>query len=956
MAYNDCINILKQAYKKANEPFTEDIATEFLNDYRMFRDSLQGRTVPKNMTDIVPVNERPQMATEYVDTAGNKIKFTMTDMTYEDLFFQQYQQKLDLLDRARNRAKVLTLRKISLLDNNAEENLDDFRRAFADKRKGHEHLYSKQGAFTGLVGIKKEYNVIDMEADTAVGQVLDTNFTRKNMPLDALAARNRTITDVEFDTEAREILNGQHYTEWLDDRVNKNNYIKEYVNIEKRFHEGENLAEIATSESGDITAQKLARATFDIYLRKLKRFQEAGIDTTGLKPFRIRMLWNKRQLQKVGRDAFVNDVGPRISKTIGKPGEAGRATRMEIAGVIYDHIVTENGSHYDIDKLVQSYKSYTKAGQEYDTKHLVFETGDDFTHVLETYNPSGKIAHSLQRMIEDNSDILALVQFFGPNYRDGADRLISSWKSKFGQQYEKVSGYHRTILRDTEMYIQEMMNPALKDVVGNRSRTISTARTILAGANLGGASVTALLDFFTQLFSGNRIFKLPGIQALKAMFRIKPEALDKQAQMKLARYFTTFGEGLQNGNIDRFALIPSFRDERGAQRFSSWWTSQVLRKSGLNAITENGQRASGLTYHRYLSDLVKADGGVNWKDLDADMRINLEKYNITEADWNYIKNLTKDGKSGILDANGDVDLFSTLLDTTNSNVRFSPTVQQKWTSVIKDAVDTMVVKPSEFDKRATSLFQNKDQGWAKQMLLAFTQFKTHPITYTRKVYMRKFFRKQAELSGRDYTMSEKLVDIAYLTASSFVMGFVVNSLKDFLKGRAPQNPLTAEQQYDIFERTFLTAGTFGLVSDTLLQIGAPMLEQIMNDEEKIRFRNEGLKSFLGPLIQDMNSLYNDSRRTITAGIQWGQGLEDREYFVKNVSKLGKYALHLTGAETFWPTAGAYRLLVNEYITQQVDYDGYRRKQKNLQREADKTRGGEINNSLYKNLQGTLGLE
>jgi len=110
------------------------------------------------------------------------------------------------------------------------------------------------------------------------------------------------------------------------------------------------------------------------------------------------------------------------------------------------------------------------------------------------------------------------------------------------------------------------------------------------------------------------------------------------------------------------------------------------------------------------------------------------------------------------------------------------------------------------------------------------------------------------------------------------------------------------------------------------------------------------------LVQDIYNLIQDTSSMGTGGIQYAYGLEDSEYFTRNVGKLGKYALHLTGAETFVGTALIYRLLVNEYITQMIDYDGYRRKQKNLQRDADKTRGGEVNNFIYKNLGNALGLQ
>lgn len=942
MAYNDCLNILRNGYKKVGKPFDEKTATQFLDEYKAEQRRLQ--LLGFKMEDAITPREMPKFITSYVNQRGEVIKFEPPKMNYEDLFFYRYQQELSLVQRAKDIQKMTSLKKALDMEKNFEQNMNDFRRVFKDKQTEHETLYKKQGAFLGLVNIKKDYNILDMEADVAVGQVYDTNFTRNSMPLDIRIQRNATNTDATFVKKTREVLDDQEWSNWLEDKENKRNFIKEYSRLKKSYDLGEDISKVGATESGDVQAKNLAVEVLNISRDTLKRFEETGIDTRNFKPFNIKVVWSESQLIKTGRNAFVDDVAPRISDVIGKNLDE----RKQLAGEIWDHIARDKGSWHDVDAFLQNYKSRTAEGLEYDTYHLEFNSGDDFIHILDTYNPTNRVSHAILRMIETNAEQLALRQHFGADVELGVSKMIARWKERFGNNYEKVSTYHKAILTDAEDYINGIKNPAIRDVIGTPARTISTARTILAGANLGGAVITSFLDLLTQLFGGHRIFKMTGLDALRTAFRIRPETLDKQSQQQLAKYFSTFGEGYINSPADRYALLDSFRDQRGPQRFTSEWTHRVLTYSGLNRLTESGQQASGLVYHRYLSELVR---DVQWKDLDPEIKNNLTKYGLNETDWKYIKD------QDIFTQDGDVDLYNTKLQGAQGEYKLDSTIQDKWTAVIKDAVDTMVIKPSEFDRRATALFMNKDQGWANQLIRSMTQFKTHPITYTRKIYMRKFFRKQAELSGKKYTHGDKLIDIAYLTATNFFMAYLVNVTKDFAKGKQPQNLLTAEDRYAVMERALITGGALGLVSDTFFNLASPLLEQLMSPEEKVRYtRPEVNRLFLGPLVQDIYNLIQDTSSMGTGGIQYAYGLEDSEYFTRNVGKLGKYALHLTGAETFVGTALIYRLLVNEYITQMIDYDGYRRKQKNLQRDADKTRGGEVNNFIYKNLGNALGLQ
>ena len=161
MAYNDCLNILRNGYKKVGKPFDEKTATQFLDEYKAEQRRLQ--LLGFKMEDAITPREMPKFITSYVNQRGEVIKFEPPKMNYEDLFFYRYQQELSLVQRAKDIQKMTSLKKALDMEKNFEQNMNDFRRVFKDKQTEHETLYKKQGAFLGLVNIKKDYNILDMK-------------------------------------------------------------------------------------------------------------------------------------------------------------------------------------------------------------------------------------------------------------------------------------------------------------------------------------------------------------------------------------------------------------------------------------------------------------------------------------------------------------------------------------------------------------------------------------------------------------------------------------------------------------------------------------------------------------------------------------------------------------------------------------------------------------------------
>ena len=134
--------------------------------------------------------------------------------------------------------------------------------------------------------------------------------------------------------------------------------------------------------------------------------------------------------------------------------------------------------------------------------------------------------------------------------------------------------------------------------------------------------------------------------------------------------------------------------------------------------------AAGI-YGQELGRLIKAR--VPFDNLNPKFRTQLEKFGIRgkrkggEAEW------TKLLREQPLDEKGRLDPYAIREDTFEFSYGKS-SVRQKVSSAMNDAVDTLVMTPSQFDIDSAALF-NDPLGVGGQVIKSMTQFKAHPIHF-----------------------------------------------------------------------------------------------------------------------------------------------------------------------------------------------------------------------------------
>jgi hypothetical protein len=355
----------------------------------------------------------------------------------------------------------------------------------------------------------------------------------------------------------------------------------------------------------------------------------------------------------------------------------------------------------------------------------------------------------------------------------------------------------------------------------------------------------------------------------------------------------------------------------------------------LNWWTEGRKAMAAGIYGQELGRLIKAK--VPFDSLNPKFRTQLEKFGIRgkrkggEAEW------TKLLREQPLDEKGRLDPYAIREDTFEFSYGKS-SVRQKVSSAMNDAVDTLVMTPSQFDIDSAALF-NDPLGVGGQVIKSMTQFKAHPISLFRKVYMRMY---------KEEGLKSTVSTAAALTATLTFMGGLVLQLKQYLAGKTPY-----KNNNEFYVQAVQQGGGLGIVTDLFMLAGGQnILRAVFGGEPKYQSADRKASNILGPLFGDfikVSSIIED------VPVQGFKFLYDEDYnFRKLMRNSSKTLLDLVPAQSLWYTKMLYRKYLHEYFAQLVDPKGYRKREKSLRKNALKTKGqNKYNNFIYESLPNFL---
>jgi|DEB0MinimDraft_3_1074331.scaffolds.fasta_scaffold01157_4 hypothetical protein len=762
----------------------------------------------------------------------------------------------------------------------------------------------------------------ELYRNVVVGKIFNTNYTYGKQPLELLMRNESQIIDGNFRRDVQDILGGEDTNalfKYMDNQENSDNFIREYINQIDNF----DTNRVKPAVTGDTVARDIARS----FIFHSSHVPGTKMTLAMLKPFRvtrnrIQVRWEKSKVEKFTEQEFVDAVAPRISKQIGDVN-----SRRDLARDIHQLIVKEGKGWRDVDDLVKNYFPDNQ-GQA----RLKFNNGDDLLFLSREFSYDQNALQMMLGQITETGRTVALAKTFGDNPKSAFNLIEQAIRTKSGDK-------HGLITRAAINYMDQSINPHIVESAGKLARTLSSVRAVEAGARLGSAVITSIMDVATILWSGRNVFNLPLGELLKTVFRVQNFTGNARNTRNYNLMVHDFSQAWLNNAGERFGLVDNFGNMSKWERGTSAYAKAIFKYSGLNWWTESLQKAVGGMYQGYMGRLIKSN--TQWDDLTPQFRSQFEKFGIFKKDWDDLLQRQP------LDSDGGLDIYA-LRESIDTPLSVEASIQSRLLSVVRDAVDTMVIKPSEFDKAAGRFFLDTDTGPAGGFLKLMTQFKTHPITYQRKVLARRFMRAQAVKNGEGEIVNaldeiDNIWPIVSLIGTFTMMGAVVTQLKEATAGRQ-----IITDPGELVARSLTVSGVGGLAGDFAMMAATPFIRQ-MSQEKVVRTMNDDqvLRQIVGPVISDAITYMNNFSDTAVGGLVWAKDIDDGEMFKRTASRFSKEVGSLAPFQSLWYTRALYRMLMYDYMTEILDYRKHTRDQRRLTREAQETRlNGQPNNEVY----------
>jgi hypothetical protein len=652
------------------------------------------------------------------------------------------------------------------------------------------------------------------------------------------------------------------------------------------------------------------------------------------------------------REQFIKDVsegldlefhGRKRKSIFGKGEVEGIDGMRSLAAQMYDNLMSgiegktdwRNIGDYDpkiIGKIAEWHGRKPRIGEEEVTGRvgmLKWKDGKSFAKITKKYGDEATLHQQITAHIQELSRDISVSQFLGGNHTVGLEKFM---KIIDQTNLRNDIGVAQTRELDASLhYLKELVRPTIAEQA-HGTTAFNVLRNLQAGAKLGSAVVTAILDIPVFITTGQRIFNLPLFGRDGLLATVFPGSGmvsgGKAARIKYARYFVEMTESWQNAAGARFILNDGMNNDTSWVRGSAAFAHMVFRGSGLNWWTKSLQSSAAGVYGRHLGELIQTKK--TWNTLGEKFQNNLQKYGINETTWdNLVKNqhLFKDG---LFDANGRLDMYklgegdivvkNKVAKLVLGNDKGVSSTRSKFIAAVADAVDTMVMKPSQFDRMAGAFFIPEYQGTGAQIVRSMTQFKAHPIS---------FFRKTVARNWQHQSSTDMLMSTAVIAASLIATSAVTIQLKEFIKGR----PTYDASKMEFWQRVATESGTLGIVSDLMFSMfgGDKMIAGFQKDNNvRAMTKMDIINNVIGPLAADVLEVMDSGINLALA--------KDKKARAREFEDLAILATNQVPFKSIWWSKMLWRKYVTEYFSEMINPKGYRRAQKRIQKRLRKNRG------------------
>lgn len=659
--------------------------------------------------------------------------------------------------------------------------------------------------------------------------------------------------------------------------------------------------------SGDALAKQIGDKMGEVFEGMRQRFNRSGGDIGKLDDWGLPQTHDLAKIVKAGKEAWVNKAEQLVNTEKYVHEDGAYYSQQEIRSLLeyaYDTLSSNGANKTEIGRQATGGVSSKVTSRHSESRVLHFKDADAWMEYQAEFGGM-QFVDLIEAHIMGLSKDIALVENLGSNPKNAMKILMDAAEKKDWLNGVDANTTGKSRKRAQTMFDEFMgQNTPESQILANLGLTY---RSMNVASMLGGTTLSSITD-----------------QAMIA----------KTAQIHGISYWRTFGELITNlnpankehrkqahslglatqemlGSIARWAddgLTSTHGKAEKVARISSSLATQVLRLSGLNALTA----ASKVGFTKILMDKYGTLSRTkSWNDLDAMDRELMQGTGLSERAWEVMRLaepvVDRQGNQ-LMSARSIYEIPDSKLQPFGDPAKVRDEVASQFQAHLLDEQGMAVI---EAGLRERTMLQIGNKGTAGgEVWRSMTQFKSFPTAFL----MRHGSRAMSMDKG-----TSRAAYLASLFAMTTLLGGLVVQLKELANGNDPQTMFDSndpQKLANFFTRSAVQGGGLSFIGDIL----------VAGQDTTGR----GLDSFMvGPFGQDVKTV---AGLTVGNFTQYYEGKDTNAANEAYKAIKGKIP-----AQNLWYTKAVVNRMVLDEM-QDVIAPGYREKLlRKAERQQDRTR-------------------
>ncbi|HYD35953.1 MAG TPA: hypothetical protein VD999_07885 [Vitreimonas sp.] len=706
-------------------------------------------------------------------------------------------------------------------------------------------MYSTARALKESALLEKRNALINAQVEKRImGHV--SNFTDPGEALKAyLAGGLKDIPGIRDSVDARgRALTTKYLGQMIHD-LEADGLLEHFASGKMDLDIARELWELPHGQIGitkNLEAQKIAAVINKFQNDLIDRQNKAGAFIRLAPGYIVKQTHNTVALRKAGYDAWRSAILPLldVDKTFKgadideflKEAYGGLSTGMHIKAK------ADQSGAGDVD--LSGFKGPANLAKKLSKERVLHFKSAEHWHSYNQQFGSRELREAVFLGFEMGARNISLMEGLGTNPEIMMAKIQEKLRHQFADDPKKLKSLNSSMINN----IMAELTGKTK-IPGNNitaARIGHGWRMINNLSKLGGAVISSITDIPFQAallrYQGHGL-----LESYANSFQNLIRGRGSKEQKEIARLIGVGVDGIISDIASRFSTEDTLPGTMAKvqQRFfklnlMSWWTDS--HKTGVGLMISN--------------DLAE-NASLSFDKLRPDLQKNLRQYNITEKEWDIIRETAYAAESGnkyiTPDKIAEIDInrVKSALDlpqgmSDSAVIRALEVkrndIETSLQSFLVDSADIAVPHPGAYEK---ALFNQGTQvgtvlGEATRYI---AQFKSFPVTVIRKGLGRTLYGSGADnLTEALFKGKGDMLGLAHLMVMSTLFGYVAMAAKDTLKGREPRDPNSP----DTWKAAMLQGGGLGIYGDFILG-------------EYSRHGNSFLATALGPTASTMEELF-----------------------------------------------------------------------------------------------------